>query len=225
MMEEMRAGGLDIAMDTGFTMSPHNYFSTWIAGLQARLDAGNGVSEPADDAEAHAGQNNSALEQENAALKAQVAAALAKGSNGAMAATEEEWIPRPRGTAGTHFSIKKAMMLDRSAADEEAYKCLLRNMRDLALDAHIDWKVPWKQIPVDQKASLFEVARTRHPYLAKFENDWATEELVEQFIKNRRNHHQIWKKIVNEFKRLQSPQSSQSSAAITNLCDVHESHN
>ncbi|KAJ7907418.1 hypothetical protein B0H13DRAFT_2273676 [Mycena leptocephala] len=157
-----------------------------VAELQARLDAGNGASEPADDAEAQAGQNNSALEQENTALKAQLAAALAKGSNG-TAATEEEWISRPRGTAGTHFSIKTAMKLDRSAADEEAYKCLLRNVRDLALNARINWELPWKQIPVDQKASLFEVARTRHPYLAKFENDWATEELVKQFIKNRRN--------------------------------------
>jgi hypothetical protein len=73
------------------------------------------------------------LEQENAALKAQLAAALAKGSNGAMAATEEEWIPRPRGTAGTHFSIKTAMKLDRSAADEEAYKCLLVRLLQLYL--------------------------------------------------------------------------------------------
>ena len=34
-----------------------------------------------------------------------------------------------------------------------------RNVRDLALNARINWEVPWKQIPVDQKASLFEVVR------------------------------------------------------------------
>ncbi|KAJ6608983.1 hypothetical protein B0H10DRAFT_511046 [Mycena sp. CBHHK59/15] len=31
-------------------------------------------------------------------------------------------------------------------------------------------------------------ARERHPYLQEFQNDWATEEIVKQFIKNRRNN-------------------------------------
>ncbi|KAJ7759478.1 hypothetical protein B0H14DRAFT_2634423 [Mycena olivaceomarginata] len=63
-----------------------------------------------------------------------------------------------------------------------------RNVRDLVLNAQINWELPWKRIPVQQKASLFDIARGRHPYLAEFHNDWATEEIVKQFIKNRRNN-------------------------------------
>jgi hypothetical protein len=32
-------------------------------------------------------------------------------------------------------------------------------------------------------------ARDQHPYLRRFANDWATEELVKQYLKNRRGNH------------------------------------
>jgi hypothetical protein len=32
-------------------------------------------------------------------------------------------------------------------------------------------------------------ARDQHPFLACFERDWATEEIVKQFVKNRRKNH------------------------------------
>jgi hypothetical protein len=32
-------------------------------------------------------------------------------------------------------------------------------------------------------------ARNQHPYLQRFANDWATEELVKQYLKNRRGNH------------------------------------
>ena len=81
-----------------------------------------------------------------------------------------------------------------------------RNLRDLTLNARINWEVPWAQVPARDKAKLFEVvscehpsndisthrdpqAREQHPFLARFERDWATEEIVKQFVKNKRKHH------------------------------------
>lgn len=36
--------------------------------------------------------------------------------------------------------------------------------------------------------SEFLKARERHPILGRYVNDWATEELVRQYIKNKRKH-------------------------------------
>ena len=32
-------------------------------------------------------------------------------------------------------------------------------------------------------------ARDQHPFLSRFERDWATEEIVKQFVKNKRKNH------------------------------------
>jgi hypothetical protein len=134
-------------------------------------------------------------------------------------------IPRPHGTAGTHFSIQEAMGLAGSQKRYETYKTIQvrvydpllvtshafdveqRNLRDLTLNARINWEVPWAQVPAREKAKLFEVvstdvkdyamrmldkylqARDQHPFLARFERDWATEEIVKQFVKNKRKNH------------------------------------
>ncbi|KAJ7232993.1 hypothetical protein B0H12DRAFT_1239481 [Mycena haematopus] len=127
-----------------------------------------------------------ALEKENTELKQKLARALANGDSGSKGATREP-VPRPAGTAGMDFSIQEAMGLAGSHQDYEQYKSIQRAVRDLALNARINWELPWKQIPVQQKSTLFDVARGRHPYLAEFHNDWATEELVKQWMKNRRS--------------------------------------
>jgi pyrroloquinoline quinone (PQQ) biosynthesis protein C len=75
------------------------------------------------------------------------------------------------------------------------------------MNARINWEVSWGQVPAQDKAKLFEVvstsdrqaidheltrdgqARDQHPFLAKFERDWATEEIVKQFVKNKRKNH------------------------------------
>jgi uncharacterized protein YqfA (UPF0365 family) len=36
---------------------------------------------------------------------------------------------------------------------------LQRNLRDLAMNARINWEVPWAQVPARDKARLFEVVR------------------------------------------------------------------
>jgi hypothetical protein len=87
-------------------------------------------------------------------------------------------IPRPDGTAGTHFSIQEAMGLAGSQKRYETYKAIQvriddpllvtshaldveqRNLRDLTLNARINWEVPWAQVPAREKAKLFEVVST-----------------------------------------------------------------
>lgn len=82
-----------------------------------------------------------------------------------------------------------------------------RHIHELTLNARINWEVPWAQIPAQDKVSLYQVvriyqvmvrhgadnleipkARERHPILGQYVNDWATEELVKQYIKNKRKH-------------------------------------
>ncbi|KAJ7019951.1 hypothetical protein C8F04DRAFT_1275660 [Mycena alexandri] len=95
-------------------------------------------------------------------------------------------ITRPHGSAGNDFNIEEEMGLGGSAADQEQYKAI--QMRPRVSAARIDWETPWGQIPAAAKAQLFAVARERHPYLARFTNDWATEEIVKQYTKNKRRN-------------------------------------
>ncbi|KAJ7851748.1 hypothetical protein B0H13DRAFT_2359844 [Mycena leptocephala] len=97
-------------------------------------------------------------------------------------------IPRPRGTAGNDYSTEVEMQLGDTADNHDAFKGIQRTLRDLVLQARINWEVQWSEVSAASKAQLYAVARERHPYLARFTNDWATEEIVKQYIKNKRRH-------------------------------------
>ncbi|KAJ7442915.1 hypothetical protein B0H11DRAFT_470882 [Mycena galericulata] len=122
-------------------------------------------------------------------------------------ATEEmEKIARPRGSAGNNFNIQNEMGLGGSRANREIYKALLRNIRDLTLAAGIEWERPWSEISAGAKAKLFEVARLRHPILERYVNDWATEERVKQFTKNKRRngYRHNWLEVPEKYKYLKA---------------------
>jgi hypothetical protein len=126
-----------------------------------------------------------------------------------------------------------------------------RNLRDLTMNARINWEVPWAQVPARDKAKLFEVvsrnpalrrlrvrtdlvdnahvrdcvhiqARDQHPFLARFERDWATEEIVKQFVKNKRKNHYAngWLDVPEKYKylkqnsRKRNPAGSRSKKAL-----------
>ncbi|KAJ7206494.1 hypothetical protein GGX14DRAFT_457089, partial [Mycena pura] len=96
--------------------------------------------------------------------------------------------PRPTGTAGTHFSIIAEMRLDSNRQDHAQLSTIQRNLRELFGNSRINWELLWAQVPAAAKAQLFAIARKHHPYLAEFQNDWATEEIVKQYVKNKRNN-------------------------------------
>ncbi|KAF7332812.1 hypothetical protein MSAN_02432400 [Mycena sanguinolenta] len=122
----------------------------------------------------------------NVALKKKVAS-LRNNNNGDDQVIED-LIPRPAGSAGNNFNIQNEMGLGRGAEDRLQYLAIMRNMRDLVLQAGINWEQPWAKTSAAQKEKLFAVARKRHPILERYQNDWATEELAKQYIKNKRRH-------------------------------------
>jgi hypothetical protein len=114
-----------------------------------------------------------------------------------MAKNKEDhvMIPRPKGSAGTHFSIQEAMGLSGSTKKYDTYKAiqvrrgwrgwepyadilLQRNLRDLMLNARINWEVCWAKIPCKDKGILFEIVsywiaqdKMSVTYLTRLENN------------------------------------------------------
>ncbi|KAJ7831080.1 hypothetical protein B0H13DRAFT_2371646 [Mycena leptocephala] len=63
------------------------------------------------------------------------------------------------GTSGNDFNIQNEMGLGGSQANREIYKALMRNLRDLALQAGIQWESTWAEIPTGVKARLFDIQK------------------------------------------------------------------
>ncbi|KAJ7125724.1 hypothetical protein C8R43DRAFT_1135292 [Mycena crocata] len=106
----------------------------------------------------------------------------------AQAPAPPSQIPRPAGSAGTNFNIQNEMGLGTGRTNCNQYLCLMRNLHDLTIQSGMNWELTWSELPASGKAKLFDVARARHPILANYVNDWATEEIVKQFMKNKRKH-------------------------------------
>ncbi|KAG6826407.1 hypothetical protein H0H92_015914 [Tricholoma furcatifolium] len=143
--------------------------------------------------------NASDMAAELAAIKAALAAAQAENAklieekkHEAVSKRSkdkvEKMVPRPKGTAGHHFSIQEGMELGDTAKKAEIYKALVRYIHRLTDQSPINWEHSWSKIPARDKANLFEVCRKAHPILARYVNDWATEEIAKQYLKNKRNY-------------------------------------
>ncbi|KAG6823087.1 hypothetical protein H0H92_011433 [Tricholoma furcatifolium] len=97
-------------------------------------------------------------------------------------------ILRPSGTAGQDWGIQEKMGLGTSGRKDEMYKAIQCTVRDVAIAAGLDWERPWCEIPTVDKAKFYIVAREKVPFLKRFHNDWATEEIVKQYFRNKRKH-------------------------------------
>ncbi|THU81295.1 hypothetical protein K435DRAFT_873507 [Dendrothele bispora CBS 962.96] len=105
-------------------------------------------------------------------------------------------IPKPKGQAGKDYSLQVKMGLSKSTKGRLRYNSILRSVRDAVSESRIAWQKAWSEISASEKAILFTVLtvhirqlRERHPILARFENDWATEAMVRQYMKNKRKTH------------------------------------
>jgi hypothetical protein len=61
------------------------------------------------------------------------------------------------------YETYKAIQVSRyqkCTVQRELIWVLQRNLRDLAMNARINWEVPWAQVPARDKARLFEVVST-----------------------------------------------------------------
>ncbi|KAJ8092138.1 hypothetical protein PM082_023962 [Marasmius tenuissimus] len=116
--------------------------------------------------------------------------ALAAGSNGSSSSpstggNNQPGNPRPK---GSKWSISVEMGLAGSTAKRLKYNTFTRNIRDLALQGNIPWHVEWRDVPGGQLERVCEVAAERMPFLAQFNNHWATKAIIKQWMANKRSY-------------------------------------
>ncbi|KAF8262476.1 hypothetical protein EI94DRAFT_1704735 [Lactarius quietus] len=63
-----------------------------------------------------------------------------------------------------------------------------RLIRDLVAEVGINWETPWMEISAVKKVKLYQAAHEEAPFLKKFVNDWPTQALAMQLLKNRQGH-------------------------------------
>ncbi|KAL1751511.1 hypothetical protein FB107DRAFT_278609 [Schizophyllum commune] len=99
-------------------------------------------------------------------------------------------VPRPDGVAGLDYSIEIEMGLAGSLTSKKhkLYLAILRRVRDLVTGAQVDCVAGWRKLRDEEKAKIYRAARETAPYLKRFVNDWATEEIAKRFLSNRRQH-------------------------------------
>ncbi|KIM44366.1 hypothetical protein M413DRAFT_25786 [Hebeloma cylindrosporum] len=86
------------------------------------------------------------------------------------------------------FNIQAAMGLSGSDKRRRRYNAILRTVKELAGNAKLNWELEWAEIPVRAKSQFFEVVRESIPYMSRYVNDWATEAIVRQWMKNKRSY-------------------------------------
>lgn len=100
-----------------------------------------------------------------------------------------------------------------------------RYVKDLAIRGGLNWELSWNEIPASDKAKVFQIvsnaisaskgrthsttraqAREHHPFLKRFRNDWATEEIIKQFFKNKRGraYQQGWIDVPSKYTYLKA---------------------
>ncbi|KAJ8077805.1 hypothetical protein PM082_002239 [Marasmius tenuissimus] len=128
------------------------------------------------------------LQEDRDALKAKfdTLETSQRSSSSQQGSDEVLVIPRPSGVAGKHFSIQIAMGLAGSKQKDMTYRGLQRCVHDHMGFARIGYELAWRDISPKTKADLFESIRADQPYLARFQNNWATEKLAKQYLKNKR---------------------------------------
>ncbi|KAM5545163.1 hypothetical protein V8D89_001274 [Ganoderma adspersum] len=105
-------------------------------------------------------------------------------------------IPRPSGTCGRQYHLRDAMRLgdrkdgnaEKTLACKRRYSKILSTVQDIAILGGLKWRKGVRfQDPVALGA-VYEIARNEVPFLARFENDWVTAQIISQFFMNRRRH-------------------------------------
>ncbi|KAJ7812536.1 hypothetical protein B0H13DRAFT_2684870 [Mycena leptocephala] len=90
--------------------------------------------------------------EENARLRKQLEQARTDRES-AIVTDTPEMIPRPRGTAGNDYSTEVEMQLGDTADNHDAFKGIQRTLRDLVLQARINWEVQWSEVPRPRRHS------------------------------------------------------------------------
>ncbi|KZO90939.1 hypothetical protein CALVIDRAFT_602561 [Calocera viscosa TUFC12733] len=139
---------------------------------------------------------NAKLQQEKEALQAQMSAArdeVAKWRDMAVeirkANPKPIIIPRPAGSVGKKnaggYSLQEAMKL---SSMKEEYNSIARIVRDLCHAAQLDCNVEFRLQPAGKLSRIYDMARQRVPLLSRYQDDWATCDLIKIYMRNKRAH-------------------------------------
>ncbi|KAH9947318.1 hypothetical protein B0H21DRAFT_891428 [Amylocystis lapponica] len=114
------------------------------------------------------------LHAELAKIKAREAAAAQKTSK-----KKSPKMARPKGP----YKLIVAMRL---ADDKPKYNAIMSGVRGLAWRSKLDFSKEFREQPAEELGYVFKVARKHFKYLRRFENDWATADLIAQTMRNKR---------------------------------------
>ncbi|KAI0686436.1 hypothetical protein C8T65DRAFT_634026 [Cerioporus squamosus] len=132
----------------------------------------------AHDAAAAAQAAHAALQQQLQNPQQPVGGGVAAAN--AVAPANLPQIDRP---PGTRWSIQEAMQLSRAEYSE-----IQRTIRSLVIRAQLDWTEDFRRQDADKLATMFRAARTAHPILRRYTNNWASAAIARQYMSNKRKH-------------------------------------
>ncbi|KAJ7606898.1 hypothetical protein FB45DRAFT_1040842 [Roridomyces roridus] len=91
-------------------------------------------------------------------------------------------IAQPKGK----YTVQIEMRLAGMTKKEKFYNTIADTIRRLAQQADLPFDLTWKGQPLDKISIIYKAAAEKIPYLQRFENHWATKDLLQQYLKNRR---------------------------------------
>ncbi|KAF8337256.1 hypothetical protein F5887DRAFT_869099, partial [Amanita rubescens] len=99
---------------------------------------------------------------------------------------------KPKGEAGDRkngFNLREAMGLEGEEGKTE-YLAIVKSVRMLTIQACINLKNDFREVDPAKLAMVYEMTTKAQPYMTKkrFPNNWATAEIVKQYMKNHRRH-------------------------------------
>lgn len=126
------------------------------------------------------------MKKENEILKLEVTSLKLAATLAVQTANDAvEKVPKP---ATSNFSIYVAMGFVDTEDDQKKYCGIQRTVHDVSLHAGISFNRSYRDQPSEIIAKIFKACRQAWPELARYENNWATAALLQQFITNRRKY-------------------------------------
>ncbi|KAJ7796406.1 hypothetical protein B0H14DRAFT_3551103 [Mycena olivaceomarginata] len=203
-------GGLQEAIPGAKSLAPKKTKKTPAAARVEEPDADTYASLRARIAELEASQSNT-----SAQTRAQIPRGAGGTPGGPRPATSQGAAPRtpattasgnPTNSAGNESergpktlkmiakpdlkkesSIQIGMRLAGSTEAAALYATARSAVQDCVRRADMDLAVPWDKQPLDKRLLVINAAKAKVAYLQRMENDWATQRLAQQFLKNKRN--------------------------------------
>ncbi|KAF9566547.1 hypothetical protein CPC08DRAFT_719872 [Agrocybe pediades] len=139
-------------------------------------------------AEAEAAKAAASAAQAAAAAAASAAASSMSAQSAGGGAIEP--IHKPKGEAGNGFCLVEVMRLDGTEENLEMFRSIKRSVRAFAIKAGIDFTKDYRKVETERLLMVFKAVRHAHPYMStdRFPNDWATGEILKQYLKNYRRY-------------------------------------